>query len=195
MPDLIAKDGKRVNSGEWWETKRQVMIDHNDLRDNRVEHTYAGAHCLGGPVLELGFAFGMLVRYLPQDVTYVGWDIAKTFVHDARKGNPNNLFLHVDILEMDLNPWRGAFKCGAAFQVLEHFEDLNKVMFRLRAVVTDRLILSVPRGLPTDKDRRGDGHVRGWEDEEAVIKTFSVWGGVSCWGGKPNHICATVDWS
>lgn len=182
----------KMNSPEWCDMKAIGYINAGDFRDHVKEFTEA-AKLIKGPVMEIGSAFGELVNHLAPGVRYVGLDISPRSVTVARERHPEHIFVLGNILKFG-HKWRNTFETICAFQILEHFPSVATVIEKLKEVARSRIIFSVPRGLPSGSAKKHDGHLIGWEDEEALIKDFSRFGNVSIWKGQDNHICGVLKW-
>ncbi len=167
----------------------------NNYEDDRpIEFSQAAAHAFGS-VLDIGPCFGAFSKYLLFRDGYVGLDICPEMAARARSNYPDRVFLVGDVLQLP-DGWKGAFRTSAAFGVLEHFEEPERVIGKLWRVSTDRLLFMVPRGLPTEKQKRGDGHVSGWKDEADFESAFAAFGDCTFWRAetKYDYICGMIDW-
>jgi len=185
----------QLNSAEWWETKAQKYKDKSDARDRPGEGRTA-ASLVTGTVLELGSAFGHFSAYLKKSTQYLGIDISKVLVDEARKNYPGRLFVQANVTNFSLRQWGKCVDHVCAFQVLEHFksEDLHKLLTLLSGISRKSLIFSVPRGKPSPSALKNDGHLIGWTDEAELSAEFGKYGDVSFWEGADNHICGEVKW-
>ena len=184
----------QLNSAEWWDNIVDQYEQRNDRRDRAGEYREV-ARFVTGPVIEVGSAFGAFTRYLPPKTQYLGIDISGRLVRAARKAEEKYPFLHADFLTMELSPFKQAFDCAVSLQVLEHFEvdDFKEIISRFKLVARKRLIFSVPRGMPTEDSRRGDGHVNGWRDEADLATALDSFGKVKWFKGEPHHLCGVLE--
>lgn len=189
---VVKKTSKPLlNSPQWWDIKGEKYLRASDLRE-RPDEFRTGAFYCTGPVLEVGSAFGRFADYLPCDTQYVGVELSAMMCARARRDRPWRVFLCGDFWRMG-RTYYGAFSTVCAFQVLEHYKDVERTVKRLRLFARDRLVFSVPRGLPT-KEARENGHVIGWEDEAALHAALEKFGQMEFWRGRENHICGTLTW-
>lgn len=185
---------KKVNSEQWWDEKAEAYRARKDNRERPSEYSEAARHVGKGPVLELGCAFGAFSAYVPT-VAYCGLDISQAMINEARLRFPERLFLQGDITAMPPR-WNGSVATVCAFQVLEHFtwEYLEKIVNRIQAIATQRLVLSVPKGMPSKPSMVADGHLIGWENEKTCSEYFSRWGEVQLVPCDKNHVMLVVQW-
>jgi len=181
-----------VNSPAWWDMKGRKYVEKNDLRDRPGEFEIAAEWCIG-PVLEIGPALGEFAKYLPDYMHYVGVDCSDYLVEEARRRHGTRVFVRGSVLKLG-DHWAKAFGTTVAFQVLEHFDrkDFEEALRRMVMVTRKRLLLSVPRGMPSPSARRDDGHLIGWRDDEEFAKDIGRFGEVQTFGGADNHICAIL---
>ena len=145
-----------------------------------------------GPVLDAGCAFGMLSKYLGTE-SYTGVDWSKLAVQEARRLCPERLFLWGDALSLG-EGWHKAANTVVAMQFLEHFTDPQAVFAQLRKYARQRVILTVPRGMP--KEGNTEGHLAGWEDAAALIDLLAGNGRMRAYELEcdPAHIGVVVWW-
>lgn len=185
----------QVNSSEWWDSMVEGYESNQDYRNRPNEFDALARYITGGPVLEIGPAFGEFSRYLAPDLQYLGMEISPRLAEEARKRHPDKLFVCADIARIGVKHWAKAFQHTVACQVLEHFdrETFCTVMEKLCGMTRESIIFSVPKGMPSPSQRKGDGHLIGWEDELDLMKDFSAFGEVSLLCGMPeNHLCGQV---
>ena len=187
----MASEG--LNSPAWWDEKGQKYVAKNDLRDRPHEFEIAAEWCTGS-VIEIGPALGAFSAYLPDNVQYLGVDCSKYLVAEARKRHPNRIFVEGSVLKLGEH-WKKAFGTAVAMQTLEHFTrpDFEEALRRMVMVARDRLIVSVPRGMPSPSDRKNDGHLIGWLDDRDFGLDLSRYGEVVPIRGAENHICAVLN--
>ena len=181
-----------ANSRAWWQHKHQRYQERGDLRERADEFRVLAAWCRG-PVIEVGCAFGAFSRYLPAECGYLGLDIGG--VARAREMNPGRIFVDGDVFAVA--PFlAGAAETVVAMQFIEHFEAPVVALDVLRKISRRRLVFSVPRGEPSPSQRsaKGDGHMIGWRDEDAMLPLLSPYGRVEFVAGAQNHISGIVDW-
>jgi len=185
----------RVNTKDWWELKAHKYINKKDDRDRPDEFKRAVQKIKGNTVLEIGCAFGRMIKYIPNDIKYTGIDISKTLIAKARENYPTVDFIEDDILKID-GHWDKRFDTVMAFQVLEHFdkETFHKLMQKIKNIAKHNLIFSVPRGMPSESAENNDGHLIGWEDEIDLGMELGKYGKVKYFKGADNHICGEVIW-
>ena len=186
-----SESGPALNSPEWWALKIEKYLAAEDYRDRPHEFGACAAHCRG-PVLDIGCCFGEFVKYLPPAYPYVGMDISPKAIELARERHPGHIFVCGSIFDA-VQFFTRAFDTVLADQLLEHFEHPLKVAEKLRRIARRRLVLSVPRGLPDEGKRVGDGHLSGWEDEKAFEAEFCELGKMRFFTGASHHICAVVE--
>ena len=167
-----------VNSAEWWNSMAGRYQERGDLRERPDEYAEAASHLVGGPVLELGCAFGQFSKYVPSDISYIGMDISSELIKRARKLHPDKLFVCANGAKLGSKQWGKAFAHVCCFQMLEHFtwEDFTALMQNVAGLAQVSLLFSVPRGLPSRADAKADGHLIGWRDEEDLEKCFKQFG-------------------
>lgn len=183
---------REVNTPEWWDMKGAKYVGKNDMRNRPDEFKMAAQWCIG-PVLEIGPALGEFSNYLPDYVQYVGLDCSDYLVEKARERHKSRLFLRGSVLKLG-DHWEKAFETTVAFQVLEHFTkpDFEEALRRIVMVTRKRVLLGVPRGMPSPSSRKNDGHLIGWKNDEAFEKDISKYGEVEFFKGAENHICAIL---
>jgi len=180
-----------INSQAWWDNRCMDYIKKNDLRI-RTEEDAAAARCVTGTIIEIGCAFGGFSNSLLPNVQYLGIDISAAMIHKARQFYPERIFIRQS-LEEAVGSMKKAFTTACAFQLLEHFSDVNVPLGMLSQIARKRIIFTVPRGLPQNHQRDNDGHVVGWKDDDAVRAAFKPFGAVSLWKGNDNHICGVIN--
>ncbi len=181
----------KINSKNWWEKRSLDYAKKKDLRI-RTEEDAAAARCIIGTVIEVGCAFGGFSNSLLPEVQYLGIDISATMVHKARQFYPERIFIRQS-LEDAVKSMGKAFTTACAFQLLEHFPDVNVPLTMLTQIAQKRIVFTVPRGLPQNHQRENDGHIIGWENDGAVFTAFKPFGAVSFWKGNDNHICGVIN--
>ena len=181
-----------MNSPEWWRSKHQGYAAKQDNRNRPNEFRALSRFCLG-PVVEIGPAFGAFAEYLPPSMAYLGVDLASADV--AQRMHPERMFATGDIFKL-AGALRGTARTVVAMQFIEHFEAPEDALNVCRIIARDRLVFSVPRGLPTPSNRKGDGHLCGWESEDDMRPLLEAYGAVTFIDGMPaNHIGGLIDWS
>lgn len=166
----------------------------HDLRDDAVEFRAVAGECVGS-VLEAGCAFGAFTDYLLPAMTYVGIDISRLAIQNARGLHPGRLFLYGDALHLGQG-WSKCVDTVIAMQFLEHCSNPVWALAKLRSYARRRVIFTVPQDMPTDEQRKIMGHVNGWESWESLCETLqgggrkrlapldvaeNHWGGVLSW--------------
>lgn len=183
-----------INSTNWWDAAANKWIERGLDRDRPLEYQTAIDHIVRGPILEVGFGFGTLCKYLRRGINYMGFDVSAKMVEVAREKWPYRIFVQQDILDLDVQQYSKVFEHSICMQTLEHFEDLEfrTVMGILKLVTKRSLIFSVPKGIPGEREFCADGHVIGWENEHDLSEAFSKWGKVVIMKGEANHICGEL---
>lgn len=182
-----------VNSAEWWNRMVPRYEERGDYRNRPSEFARSALHVFG-PVLEIGCAFGEFTKYLSVDTQYIGFDISQALIEKARARHPDRMFVRANVLKMGVAQWHKTFNTTCAFQVLEHFTKSNLaiVLNKIQSMTRHSLVFSVPRGLPSAGQKKHDGHLIGWIDEEDLAKDWSRWGSVEFHDGDPNHLCGSL---
>lgn len=162
------------------------------MRENQVDFRAVAKHC-DGSVLDAGCSFGMFSHHLAAQRLYVGVDWSRLAVEKARELNPTRLYLWGDVMHLGKG-WHKAVDTVVALQLLEHYKKPRLAFTRLRKLARERIVLTVPRGLP--KAGNTEGHVSGWEDEDSLVRTLSNESRIRVcpFDGDPAHICAMVWW-
>jgi len=166
-------------------------LDRGDLRDHPDEYRAVAALCTGS-VLDVGCAFGALADYLPRVPIYVGVDVSEIAIARARKDRPGRLWLCGDIAVIG-PAMRGAFDTVFAGQLLEHYARPAELMDLLAAIARRRVIVTVPRGMPSEAAQRDDRHATGWRSDDELCEFLAHWGEAHAFEGAPHHCCAYVD--
>jgi len=187
-------DVKQVNSADWWDEIHDAYLERDDLRIRDEEFSTLRNYILGGPVLEIGPAFGEFTKYLDYSIHYLGLDICPKLIDSARERHPNRIFVCGNALNLEKHQWDKAFKHTVAMQVLEHFTwpDFNKIMQNIKNVTKHSLIFSVPKGEANEKTAQKNGHLIGWQTEEELVKCFSEYGLVVLAPCDENHIVGAL---
>lgn len=93
----------------------------------------------GMRILEVGFGNG---KHIPEiisqanELTYVGVDYSKTMVEEANKNNPNQIFYHQNVLNLDL-PNEDPFDLILTINTVYFIDDLKLMMSRLKSVLAN----------------------------------------------------------
>lgn len=180
-----------VNSEQWWNKMAGRYQERGDLRERPKEYADAAAQIIGGPILELGCAFGQFSKYVPEYITYLGMDVSSELINRARTLHPDKLFVCANGAKLSKKQWGKAFAHVCSFQMLEHFTwpDFDELMKNIEQLAQVSLIFSVPRGMPSKADAKADGHLIGWKDEEDLEKCFTKYGkSVQFIPCAPNHL-------
>jgi SAM-dependent methyltransferase len=183
------------NTPAWWNDIGRAWLQEGQARDD-ADNTRTAQAVVGSCVLEVGCGFGCWAARLHDmlpSVQYLGLDLSQVLVSTASNRNPGLVFACCDVLELG-SGWHQAFDTVAAFQVLEHYAESAPVVDKLRALARRRLVFSVPRGGPSQKEWDESGHRFGWADDAAAVEYFGRWGEVHVIPGRPCHIVGTVDW-
>jgi SAM-dependent methyltransferase len=165
-----------VGSEAWWDDISQRWMDKKDNRDRPKEFLALSRLLDGGPVYELGCGFGAFSTYISPKTYYIGVDISKKMVEEARKRYPGRVFIHSNLLLTNMDAWEKAYSFTASFQTLEHFNDADfvRIMDTLKFISRKGLLFSVP----SEPMTAHEDHKREWKSEEELIKDFSRWGRV-----------------
>jgi len=76
----------------------------------------------GDRIIDFGCGLGVALKYLPEEIEYLGMDIHDPYIQEARKRHPQRTFVTADLESMDFTPY-GTFDIGISFGVVHHLTD------------------------------------------------------------------------
>lgn len=179
----------------FWEEKHRLLLERNELKDRPKEFIPA-SRLVKFPVIELGSAFGMFSKYLPSNEVYIGIDSCLSMITWAKEHFPGRTFEQWHTADKRfLETYQGRFRTVCAFQLIEHFPSIEIFMAIAKSLATERLVFSVPRGIPSEKFQLYAGHLIGWKNEKQMQATLEPYGETHFFVGHIGHICGMVVWS
>ena len=177
------------NTLEFWNYIAEEYQRRGDTRDNPFEYPIIAKHCLYS-ILEFGPAYGMLYKYLDEEIKkqYIGVEISPVMVEKSKKYNPDANVIVGDILDSGFA--NGSFDTVIALQLLEHFseDDMHKALNEMRRISARRFIFSVP-----NRNMIPDGSHVLMFNYEKVYEMLKDWGNVTFLPCQTHHILVMQD--